>query len=134
MGDTKESNKSFDPYETWKGMRDASLDAWSKSMIDAVNTEAYSKASGAMLDTYLTASLPFREMLERAMLHALEQLCMPTREDFISLADRLTNIEMRLDDLDAKLDRLEVRQPQPPKPPQAAESKDGKDSKERKQP
>jgi len=40
------------------------------------------------------------------MLHVLEQLSMPSRADFVSLADRVTNIEMRLDDMDAKLDRI----------------------------
>jgi len=41
------------------------------------------------------------------MLQALQQLSMPSRADFVGLADRLTNIEMRLDDMDAKLDRIE---------------------------
>jgi hypothetical protein len=31
---------------------------------------------------------------------------MPTRADVTGLAERLTNIEMRLDDLDAKIDAL----------------------------
>ena len=31
---------------------------------------------------------------------------MPSGPDFIALAERVTNIEMRLDDMDAKLDRL----------------------------
>ena len=34
----------------------------------------------------------------------LTKLNMPTRPDVIGLAERLTNIEMRLDDLEAKLD------------------------------
>jgi hypothetical protein len=40
------------------------------------------------------------------MLRVLEQLSMPSRADFIALADRVTNIEMLLDDMDAKLDRI----------------------------
>ena len=31
---------------------------------------------------------------------------MPSRPDFIALAERVTHIEMLLDDMDAKLDRL----------------------------
>jgi putative protein kinase ArgK-like GTPase of G3E family len=31
---------------------------------------------------------------------------MPSRPDFIALAQRITNIEMRLDDMDAKLDQI----------------------------
>jgi polyhydroxyalkanoic acid synthase PhaR subunit len=97
-------SKSFDPFEAWRGMRDSSMDAWAKAMTQTVNTEEYAKASGVMLDAYLTASIPFRQMLEKAMGQALQQCNMPTRADFISLAERLTQIETALDDLDAKLD------------------------------
>jgi len=85
------------------------MDAWAKAMVQAVNTDAYAKATGAILDAYLTASGPFREALEKTMTQALQQFSMPTREDFVSLAERLTNVELRLDDLDAKLDRIERR-------------------------
>jgi len=63
-------------------------------------------------------SLPreFREAVEKAMLKTLEQLAMPTRNDIISIAERMTNIEMRLDDLDAKIDALLARTAQPAKP------------------
>jgi hypothetical protein len=90
-------------------MRDAGMEAWAKSMVETVNSEAYNKASGAMLDAYLTASIPFRDMLEKTMTRALGELSLPTRADFVSLAERLTNIEMRLDDMDAKLDRITAR-------------------------
>ena len=75
-------------------------------MVEMVNTEAYAQATGAMLDTYLTVSAPFREAVEKAMLKTLEQLAMPSRADVVSIAERMTNIEMRLDDMDAKLDLL----------------------------
>ena len=99
-------SKPFDPMEPWRGMRDAYLDVWSKSMVEMVNTEAYAQATGAILDSYLTVSAPFREAVEKAMLKTLEQLAMPTRADVISIAERMTNIEMRLDDLDAKIDTI----------------------------
>lgn len=102
----KEKEKEFDPMGAFRDVRDIYLDAWSKTMVDAVNTEAYAKASGSMLDTYLTASSPFREALEKTMRQALQQLSMPSRADFVSLAERLTNVEMKLDDIDAKLDQF----------------------------
>ena len=108
MSDKPEGDKPHDPFEVWRGMRDANMDAWAKFMVETVNSDAYSKATGVMLDSYLTASGPFREMLEKTMTRALENLSMPTRGDFTGIAQRLTNIEMRLDDLDAKLDRLEA--------------------------
>ena len=104
MGDEAKGAKPFDPMEPWRGVRDVYLDAWAKTMVDMVNTEAYAQATGTMLDTYLTVSTPFREALEKAMLKTLEQMAMPSRADVVSIAERMTNIEMRLDDLDAKLD------------------------------
>src|SRR5271166_4709161 len=88
MGDEPtQDGKRFDSMEPWRGMRDVYMDAWAKTMVDMVNTEAYAQASGAMLKT-------------------LEHLAMPSRADFISIAERMTNIEMKLDDLDAKLDAM----------------------------
>lgn len=107
MGDEPTQNgKRFDPMEPWRGVRDIYMDAWAKTMVDMVNSEPYAQASGAMLDSYLTVSAPFREAIERAMLKTLEQLAMPSRADIVSIAERMTNIEMRLDDMDAKLDNV----------------------------
>lgn len=99
-----DSQNPFDPFAMFAGMRDTYMDAWSKQMIEVVNSDAYAKATGAVLDTYLTVSEPFRKALESTMTQVLAQLNMPTRADVTSIAERLTNIEMRLDDLDARLD------------------------------
>lgn len=103
-----DGDKAYDPFEAWRELRDANLDVWAKFMIQGVNTDAYAKTTGAMLDQYLTASAPFREILEKTMVNVLGQLSMPTRDDFVSMAKQLTNIEMRLDDLDNKLDQIVV--------------------------
>lgn len=117
MGDKLKGNpsaggKPLDPLEAWRDMRDATLDAWSKLMIEAVNTDAYASTTGAMLNASLSASAPFREALQKSMVQSLQMLSLPTRADFESLAERMTNLEMRLDDIDAKLDGLG----RPPRP------------------
>ncbi|KAA6463071.1 hypothetical protein DYQ86_06995 [Acidobacteria bacterium AB60] len=107
MSETRQENaKPFDPYESFRGMRDKYLDAMSKAMIDTVNTESYAQATGAMLDYCISASAPFREALEKSILQGLQQFSLPSRQEVAALAERFTNLEMRLDDLDAKLDRL----------------------------
>ena len=58
------SSKPYDPLEPFRGMRDAYLDAVAKTMVEAVNSEAYAQATGAMLDNSLTMSAPFREAIE----------------------------------------------------------------------
>src|ERR1700676_771989 len=105
--DPTHDGKRIDPMEPWRGMRDIYMDAWGKTMVDMVNSEAYAQATGSMLDSYMTVSAPFREAVEKAMLKTLEQMAMPSRADVLSIAERMTNIEMRLDDLDAKLDDIQ---------------------------
>ena len=117
MPQPAETFNPFDPTGMLKAMRDTSMDAWSQMMIQLVNTEAYAHATGTMLDAWLTASAPFRKALEKAMTQALVNLNMPTRTDVISLAERLTNIEMRLDDLEAQLAASRPAAPAPVPPP-----------------
>lgn len=120
MANNEEQKSAYDPFEAWRGMRDSYMQGWAKAMVETVNSEAYAKANGAMLDAYLNASAPLQEVMEKVMSRALEGLQMPSRADFISLAERFTNMELRLDDMDAKLDRMErilQRRPAPPPKP-----------------
>ena len=101
------NNNDFDPFDPtgmFKNMRDASMDSWAKLMTEVVNTDAYAQATGAMLDAWLTSSAPFQQALKDNLTQALTNLNLPVREDVTRLAERFTNIEMRLDDLEAKLD------------------------------
>jgi len=118
MSEQQEMPNPLDPFDTWTAMRDAGLKSWtamrdanlealSKMLIDLVNSEAYSQATSQWLDAYLTISQPFQRVIETTMTQALTRLNMPVRTDVISLAERLTNVEMRLDDLDAKLDDIQ---------------------------
>jgi hypothetical protein len=102
----EEQTKQFDPFESFRSMRDSYLESMSKTMVEAVNSEGYAQATGAMLDYCLSASAPFREVLEKSMAQTLQQLSLPSKQDVAALAERFTNMEMRLDDLDAKIDQL----------------------------
>jgi hypothetical protein len=102
----KENNKPADPFEPFRGMRDAYLDAMSKVMVNAVNSEEYAQMTGVLLNSTLTMTAPFREALDASMVKALQQLSLPSRQEVAALAQRFANVEMRLDDMDAKLDRI----------------------------
>ncbi len=117
MSEQLEMTNPLDPFDTlntmrdatlksWLTMRDVSLETWSKMMIDLVSSEAYSQATSQWLDTYLTMSQPLQRILDTTMTQVLTRLNMPMRSDATILAERLTNVEMRLDDLDAKLDDI----------------------------
>ncbi len=106
MGAPPKPDKPFDPIEAWRAMRDAGLEAWSRTMEQTVNSEEDARATGAMLDSCLAASAPARDAMQSLMLAALQQLQMPSRSEVASLAERLTSVEMKLDDLDAKMDAI----------------------------
>jgi hypothetical protein len=115
MSDNGKQIDPFDPTGMLKQLRDATMENWAKLMTGVVNTDAYAGATGAMLDATLNATAPFRELVEKSMEQALANLHMPSREDVIRLATQLTHIEMRLDDMEAKLDamaRTELGRPQ----------------------
>jgi hypothetical protein len=97
---------AVDPFEAFRRMRDTYHEGMSKAMIDAVNSEEYAQATGTLLNDYLTLSAPFRQAMDKAMIMALEQFSLPSRQQVMALAERFSNFEMRLDDMDAKLDRL----------------------------
>jgi hypothetical protein len=104
MSDRPEAMNFFDPTGMLKGMRDAGMEHWSKVMTEFVNSDAYAVANAEMLNAWLTNSAPFRQAMETAVNQSLAAMNIASRDDYTRLADRLTNIEMRLDDLDAKLD------------------------------
>ncbi len=97
----------MDPFGIWKAARDANLESWSKLMIDIVNSDEYARSTGFALEQILATSQPLRDNMEKSMTQALSMLNMPSRAEVISIAERLVNVEMRLDDLDAKLNTMQ---------------------------
>lgn len=111
-GNNSNTFNPFDPTGMFKEMRDMQMDAWSKTMLEIVNSDAYAESTGALLDAWLTSSGPFAKAIETTMAQVLSQLNFPTRDDIANIGERLTNIEMRLDDLEAMLDdRLHPARP-----------------------
>jgi hypothetical protein len=106
MSEQKSDFDFLDPTGFFKAMRGENMETWAKMMVQLVNTDAYADATGKMLDAWLASSAPMRKLIDSAMTQSLANLRMPSRDDINRLAARLTNIEMRLDDLDAKLDEF----------------------------
>lgn len=108
MNQTPTDGKNLlDPFGIWKAARDANLEGWSKLMIETVNSDEYARATGFALEQILATSQPFRDSMEKTMTQTLSMLNMPSRAEVISLAERLVNVEMRLDDMDAKLNAIQ---------------------------
>jgi hypothetical protein len=102
------------PFAAARELRDATLDALAKTMVGAVNTDTFARALGAYLDTYLALTTPFTRMIDETSRLMLARFNMPSRAELTTLAERLTAIEMRLDDMDFKLDTSLAERAAPP--------------------
>ncbi len=97
---------NVDPWDVFRQMRDAYIESAAPLMAGMVNTEEYAEATGALLSMYLEAMDPVRTWMERVMPHVLAFSCLPSRQEVVSVASRMTNIEMQLDDIGTALEEI----------------------------
>lgn len=96
----------FDPSETLRQARDAYLEAASKIMSSMVNTASYAEVSGDLLKSYLELAEPANICMDKFMPQILAFYRMPSRNEVESAANRITNIEMKLDDISTMLEEI----------------------------
>lgn len=98
--------EELDPFGVWRAYRDAGLEAWAASMARLVASEEFAQALGAQIDASMALTGPMQEFVEQYMERYLASVQMPSRNEVTRLAERLTNIELRLDDLDARTETM----------------------------
>ena len=106
MGQDKEASGRFNLFKSLRAARDSLGGDLAKVAIALTTTHLYQRANALLARPGLLASALLREKREAAMSDLLAQLNMPSREDVLTLAQRLTRIEMTLDDLGAGMDQL----------------------------
>lgn len=84
------------------------FDRLGKSMAGTMSEVASNKSMIDLASKQMASDLDAAGSLRRQAAELMEecwhQVSLPSRTEVVSLAERLTNIEMRLDDMDAKLD------------------------------
>jgi hypothetical protein len=101
-----EANKAFDVVKLLRDARDGSMDAWAKLMLRLTSSHEYQRLQGAISKPMLLSIALYRKATDSVMSEMLANLNMPSREEVLALSQRLTRIEMVLDDLGANLDQL----------------------------
>jgi len=86
-------------YDTWSK-------SWAEAMSDAVSSKSFAETMGKQMESGMETLALARKQANEIMEQALQQMSLPTRAEVVSLAERLTSVEMKLDDLDAKLDEV----------------------------
>ena len=106
MSQDKEATRRFDLFKSLRTVRDSLGEDLAKVAIVVTSTRAYQRFNALLARPGLLATALLREQREAAMSALLAQLNMPSREDVLTLSQRLTRIEMTLDDLGAGMDQL----------------------------
>lgn len=103
---TDEKGEGFNVVGSLRGARDSLLEEFAKLVLSVTTTQGYQSANAAISKPVLLASAVLRERREAAMAELLALLNIPSREEVLALSQRLTRIEMTLDDLGAGMDEL----------------------------
>lgn len=105
MSQPESNMPEFDPLAFWKQFQTAGMNVWTQAMNDVVASEDFAQTMGRYLEAYLAAALPQQQLMKQVDQY-LQNMNFPSRPDLLSVAERLTHLEMRVDDLDAKLDEV----------------------------
>ncbi len=100
----KTERPEADPFAPWVQFMDNWVKSWSGVVSETVTSERFADSMGEQLEGWLEATRLVRQQMKVSMEQYLQQMSLPTRSQVVSLAQRLTQIEMRLDDLEAKVD------------------------------
>lgn len=103
---SQEPKPQGDPLASALQLYEAMLKSWSDAMGEVVASPAFADSMAQHLQANLDALALARRQVSELTEQYLQHASLPTQGQVLGLAERLTNIEMRLDDLDAKLDQV----------------------------
>jgi hypothetical protein len=101
---TSESNKRL--VETLREVRDSGMERMAKATLAWTSSEPYQRLNAALSKPAMLGIAVFRKAREAAMADLLAALNIPSRADVVALSQRLTRIEMALDDVGAGMDEI----------------------------
>jgi len=104
MSEENPDNPPVDPMTSMMQFYEQWTNTWAKSMSETVANPRFAETMAQQTEGSLEFWALVRRQVGEAMEQYLQQMSLPTQSEVVSLAQRLTTIEMRLDDMDEKLD------------------------------
>ncbi len=101
-----DENAVVEPFAQMIQFYDTFAKSWSGVMSEAVGSKSFAESMGQQIESSLDSMALMRRQFGDLMEQYLQQMSLPTRKEVINIAQRLTHVEMALDDLDAKLDEI----------------------------
>jgi uncharacterized protein Yka (UPF0111/DUF47 family) len=102
----KDEKKQVDPFSQMIQFYDDWTKTWAGAASEVVSSKGFADSMAQQLESSLSAAQLMRRQMSEIMEQSLQQMSLPTRKEILSIAERLTHVEMRLDDIEAKLDEV----------------------------
>lgn len=93
-----------DPFAQMFQFYDAFAKSWASVMTETVASRGFAESMGKQVESSLDAVSLMRRQMGELMEQYLQQMSLPTHKEVVGIAERLTRLEMAVDDLNAKLD------------------------------
>ena len=107
MTEEKNDQKSaIDPFSQMFEYYDMMSKSWSKVMSDSFASKNVAETMGEQIEGNLEAFSLMRRQFTDIFEQYMQQMNFPTRKELVALSQKLTKIEMDLDDLHDKIDDL----------------------------
>jgi hypothetical protein len=106
MGEKDEKSQANDPFAQMVQFYDDWTRTWAGAASEMVSSKGFADSMAQQLESTLSMTQLMRRQMGEIMEQSLQQMSLPTRKQVVSLAERMTNVEMRLDDVEAKLDEV----------------------------
>jgi hypothetical protein len=84
----------------WKQFLDQWIEAWSRVLGQAMNTDSFAQTMGRSLEQWLSAQAPLKKSAEQSLDTALQALNLASR-------NQLTGVARQIVDLDERVERVE---------------------------
>jgi hypothetical protein len=101
---SNESSKGL--LEKVRGVRDSAMEDLAKVTLAWTSSDTFQTINAVVSKPALLTAAMVRKATESAMADVLARFNLPSREDVLALSQRLTRIEMTLDDLGDAMDQL----------------------------
>ena len=95
-----------DPFSQMVQFYDDWTKTWAGAASEMTSSKSFADSMAQQLESTLSTTQLMRRQMNDLMEQSLQQMNMPTRKEILGMAERMTNIEMRLDDMEAKLDEV----------------------------
>lgn len=101
-----EEKQQGDPFARMLQFYDDWTKTWAGAASEMVSSKPFADSMAQQLEATLSTTQLLRRQMGEIMEQSLQQMSLPTRKEVVQIAERLTHVEMRLDDMEAKLDEV----------------------------